>query len=75
MKEAILDIPIFGWISTTIEVEDDISEAELRSMIENDEIDIPVSLDNIQNWSPILNVQDIEWAHVEAPEQLEIVFD
>ena len=74
MKEAMLDIPIFGWSSVTVEVEDDVTESELRNMIEDDEIDIPVSLENVQNWSPILDVNEIQWYRVEAPEQLEITF-
>jgi hypothetical protein len=59
MKTINIDFPVIGWGSLSIEVEDDLTSDEILDMIKNDEIDIPVSKDNINDWQPIFSLDDI----------------
>lgn len=72
MKEFTIDVPIAGWASVSVEAPYDSAE-ELLEAIENDEFDVPMSLDSIQNWSPFLDVADISWHQLEAPTEIDIL--
>lgn len=69
MKQYTVDIPIAGWISVVIE--SDLENAEdVLAAIRNDDIDVPVSLDDVQNWTPVLDTNNINWESFEAPTEI-----
>ena len=71
MKEYTIDIPIAGVISVTIESDLETCE-DVEDAIRNDEIEIPISLDNIMNWIPLLDTDNIDWESFEAPTSIEV---
>ena len=72
MRKFTIDVPIAGWASVSVEAPYDTAE-ELLEAIENDEFDVPMSLDCLQNWSPFLDVADINWTHLESPTEIDIL--
>jgi hypothetical protein len=56
MKKFTVDVPIVGWASVEIELDDNATVQSVLELIENDELTIDLSIDSIEEWFPVLDL-------------------